>query len=238
MKSFENFVKQIDESIVIRNGESLYDTNTSNETNEYRLDNILLENGCNLCLFNGAGMEPDNRPMLNPDIRNLKGVLGSISTLQNTKAGYLIDKAARMFSEHMVNKDFDIIGTIKTTKENMAGDLVDKLDFSDGRTPMVLKNLVYLVKSRNDIKTTSDIADKKLNRLFRYGDFDIEKIGKDEKANIKGFIGVNPSLENKVMGKNIAIIDDYAETGTTLREACEALLKCGAKSVSGYAIKK
>lgn len=236
VKDFEEFISSIQESTVIRGSEILYSPEITQD--EYRLDDVILENGCSLCLFNGSSMEPDNRPMLNPDIRNLKGVLGSVSTLQNTKAGYLIDRAARMFSEHMKSKDFDIIGTIKTTKENMAGELVDKLDFSEGRSPMVLKNLVYLTKSRDDIKTTSDSADKKISRLFRYGDFDIEKIGKDDKGNVKGFIGVDPSLENRVMGKNIAIIDDYADTGTTLRESCEALLKCGAKSVVGYAIKK
>ena len=79
---------------------------------------------------------------------------------------------------------------------------------------------------------------KKVSRLFKYGDFDIEKIGKEDKANVKGFLGVNPSLEHRILGKNVAIIDDYAETGTTLREACDELLRCGAKSVSGYAILK
>jgi phosphoribosylpyrophosphate synthetase len=138
----------------------------------------------------------------------------------------------------MVDKNFDVIGTIKTMKTNLAGDLVDKIDFSDGRKPMILKNLIYMTKTRDDVKTTSETIDKKVSRLFKYGNFDIEKIGKDDKANVTGFLGVNPSLENRILGKNIAIIDDYAETGTTLKEACEALLKCGAKSVSGYAILK
>ena len=60
----------------------------------------------------------------------------------------------------------------------------------------------------------------------------------EDKANVKGFLGVNPYLEHRILGKNVAIIDDYAETGTTLREACDELLRCGAKSVSGYAILK
>jgi phosphoribosylpyrophosphate synthetase len=138
----------------------------------------------------------------------------------------------------MVDKDFDVIGTMKTMKTNLAGDLVDKIDFSDGRKPQVLKNLIYLTKTRDDVKTTSDTVGKKVSRLFKYGDFDIEKIGKEDKANVKGFLGVNPSLEHRILGKNVAIIDDYAETGTTLREACDELLRCGAKSVSGYAILK
>jgi pyrimidine operon attenuation protein/uracil phosphoribosyltransferase len=183
-------------------------------------------------------MEPDNRGLVNPDIRRLKGTLGAVQTLNNTKAGHIINQAAKMFSEHMVDKNFDVIGTIKTMKTNLAGDLVDKIDFSDGRKPMVLKNLLYLTKTRDDIKTTSETVGKKVSRLFKYGDFDIEKIGKEDKANVKGFLGVNPSLENRIMGKNVAIIDDYAETGTTLREACDELLRCGAKSVSGYAILK
>lgn len=229
MRNFKQFLSYLTESHFLEE-----DSNKES----FRLDEIILENGCNICLFNSAGMEPDNRPMLNPDIRNLKGALGSVQTLNNTKAGYLINKAARMFTDHMNDKNFDVIGTIKTTKTNLAGDVVDKLDFSDGRKPMVLKNLVYLTKTRNDIKTLSDSVDKKVSRLFKYGDFDIEKIGKEDKANIKGFLGVNPSLEHKVLGKNVAIIDDYAETGTTLKEACDALLQCGAKSVVGYAILK
>ena len=229
MRNFKQFLSYLTESHFLEE-----DSNKES----FRLDEIILENGCNICLFNSAGMEPDNRPMLNPDIRNLKGALGSVQTLNNTKAGYLINKAARMFTDHMNDKNFDVIGTIKTTKTNLAGDVVDKLDFSDGRKPMVLKNLVYLTKTRNDIKTLSDSVDKKVTRLFKYGDFDIEKIGKEDKANIKGFLGVNPSLEHKVLGKNVAIIDDYAETGTTLKEACDALLQCGAKSVVGYAILK
>lgn len=229
MRNFKQFLSYLTESHFLEE-----DSNKES----FRLDEIILENGCNICLFNSAGMEPDNRPMLNPDIRNLKGALGSVQTLNNTKAGYLINKAARMFTDHMNDKNFDVIGTIKTTKTNLAGDVVDKLDFSDNRKPMVLKNLVYLTKTRNDIKTLSDSVDKKVTRLFKYGDFDIEKIGKEDKANIKGFLGVNPSLEHKVLGKNVAIIDDYAETGTTLKEACDALLQCGAKSVVGYAILK
>jgi hypoxanthine-guanine phosphoribosyltransferase len=229
MRNFKQFLSYLSESNKVEE--------SSNEE-IYRLDEIILENGCNICLFNSAGMEPDNRPMVNPDIRNLKGALGSVQTLDNTKAGALIKKASRMFTDHMKGKDVDVIGTIKTTKTNLAGDVVDRLDFSEGIKPMVLKNLVYLTKTRNDIKTTSDSVDKKVSRLFKYGDFDIEKIGKEDKANIKNFLGVNPSLEHKVLGKNVAIIDDYAETGTTLKEACDALLKCGAKSVVGYAILK
>lgn len=229
MKNFKQFLVYLTES-------SLIDEDANTE--KYRLDEIILENGCNICLFNSAGMEPDNRPMVNPDIRKLKGALGAVQTLNNTKAGYLTNKAAKMFTQHMDNKNFDVVGTIKTTKHNLAGDVVDKLDFSEGRKPMVLKNLVYLTKTRDDIKTTSDTVGKKVSRLFKYGDFDIEKIGKEDKANIKGFLGVNPSLEHKIMGKNVAIIDDYAETGTTLKEACNALMECGAKSVVGYAILK
>lgn len=229
MRNFKQFLTLLSESSTIEN-DSLQET--------YQLDEVLLENGCNICLFSSAGMEPDNRGLVNPDIRRLKGTLGAVQTLNNTKAGHIINQAAKMFSEHMVDKNFDVIGTIKTMKTNLAGDLVDKIDFSDGRKPMVLKNLLYLTKTRNDIKTTSDTVGKKVSRLFKYGDFDIEKIGKEDKANVKGFLGVNPSLENRIMGKNVAIIDDYAETGTTLREACDELLKCGAKSVSGYAILK
>lgn len=229
MRNFKQFLTLLSESSTIEN-DSLQET--------YQLDEVLLENGCNICLFSSAGMEPDNRGLVNPDIRRLKGTLGAVQTLNNTKAGHIINQAAKMFSEHMVDKNFDVIGTIKTMKTNLAGDLVDKIDFSDGRKPMVLKNLLYLTKTRDDIKTTSDNVGKKVSRLFKYGDFDIEKIGKEDKANVKGFLGVNPSLENRIMGKNVAIIDDYAETGTTLREACDELLKCGAKSVSGYAILK
>lgn len=229
MRNFKQFLTLLSESSTIEN-DSLQET--------YQLDEVLLENGCNICLFSSAGMEPDNRGLVNPDIRRLKGTLGAVQTLNNTKAGHIINQAAKMFSEHMVDKNFDVIGTIKTMKTNLAGDLVDKIDFSDGRKPMVLKNLLYLTKTRDDIKTTSDTVGKKVSRLFKYGDFDIEKIGKEDKANVKGFLGVNPSLENRIMGKNVAIIDDYAETGTTLREACDELLKCGAKSVSGYAILK
>ena len=229
MRNFKEFISYIGESDNV---------DETTESEFYKLDEVLLENGCNICLFNSAGMDPDNRPMINPDIRNLKGALGSVQALNNTKAGQLIGKASRMFTDHMKNKNFDVIGTIKTTKTNLAGDLVDRLDFSEGVKPMVHKNLVYLTKTRNDIKTTSDSVDKKVSRLFRYGDFDIEKIGKDDKPNLKNFLGVNPSLEHKVLGKNVAIIDDYAETGTTLKEACDVLLKCGAKSVIGYAILK
>jgi pyrimidine operon attenuation protein/uracil phosphoribosyltransferase len=229
MRNFKQFLTLLSESSTIEK-DSLQET--------YQIDEILLENGCNICLFSSAGMEPDNRGLLNPDIRRLKGTLGAVQTLNNTKAGHIINQAAKMFSEHMVDKNFDVIGTIKTMKTNLAGDLVDKIDFSDGRKPMVLKNLLYLTKTRDDIKTTSDTVGKKVSRLFKYGDFDIEKIGKEDKANVKGFLGVNPSLENRIMGKNVAIIDDYAETGTTLREACDELLRCGAKSVSGYAILK
>lgn len=229
MRNFKQFLTLLSESTSVEN-DSLQET--------YKIDEILLENGCNICLFNSAGMEPDNRGLVNPDIRRLKGTLGAVQTLNNTKAGHIINQAAKMFSEHMVDKNFDVIGTIKTMKTNLAGDLVDKIDFSDGRKPMVLKNLLYLTKTRDDIKTTSDTVGKKVSRLFKYGDFDIEKIGKEDKANVKGFLGVNPSLENRIMGKNVAIIDDYAETGTTLREACDELLRCGAKSVSGYAILK
>ena len=229
MRNFKQFLTLLSESSTIEK-DSLQET--------YQIDEILLENGCNICLFSSAGMEPDNRGLVNPDIRRLKGTLGAVQTLNNTKAGHIINQAAKMFSEHMVDKNFDVIGTIKTMKTNLAGDLVDKIDFSDGRKPMVLKNLLYLTKTRDDIKTTSDTVGKKVSRLFKYGDFDIEKIGKEDKANVKGFLGVNPSLENRIMGKNVAIIDDYAETGTTLREACDELLRCGAKSVSGYAILK
>lgn len=229
MRNFKQFLTLLSESSTVEK-DSLQET--------YQIDEILLENGCNICLFSSAGMEPDNRGLVNPDIRRLKGTLGAVQTLNNTKAGHIINQAAKMFSEHMVDKNFDVIGTIKTMKTNLAGDLVDKIDFSDGRKPMVLKNLLYLTKTRDDIKTTSDTVDKKVSRLFKYGDFDIEKIGKEDKANVKGFLGVNPSLENRIMGKNVAIIDDYAETGTTLREACDELLRCGAKSVSGYAILK
>jgi pyrimidine operon attenuation protein/uracil phosphoribosyltransferase len=229
MRNFKEFLTLLSESSTIEQ-DSLKE--------QYQIEEILLENGCNICLFSSAGMEPDNRGLVNPDIRRLKGTLGAVQTLNNTKAGHIINQAAKMFSEHMVDKNFDVIGTIKTMKTNLAEDLVDKIDFSDGRKPMVLKNLIYLTKTRDDVKTTSETIDKKISRMFKFGDFDIEKIGKDDKANVKGFLGVNPSLENKIMGKNIAIIDDYAETGTTLREACDALLKCGAKSVSGYAILK
>jgi pyrimidine operon attenuation protein/uracil phosphoribosyltransferase len=229
MRNFKQFLSLLSESSAFEN-DSLQET--------YQIDEILLENGCNICLFSSAGMEPDNRGLVNPDIRRLKGTLGSVQTLNNTKAGHIINHAAKMFSEHMVDKNFDVIGTIKTMKTNLAGDLVDKIDFSDGRKPMVLKNLIYLTKTRDDVKTTSDTVGKKVSRLFKYGDFDIEKIGKEDKANVKGFLGVNPSLENRILGKNVAIIDDYAETGTTLREACDELLRCGAKSVSGYAILK
>lgn len=229
MRNFKEFLNLLSESSTIEN-ESIQET--------FQIDEILLENGCNICLFSSAGMEPDNRGMVNPDIRRLKGTLGAVQTLNNTKAGHIINQAAKMFSEHMVDKNFDVIGTIKTMKKNLAGDLVDKIDFSDGRKPMVLKNLIYLTKTRDDVKTTSETIDKKVSRLFKFGDFDIEKIGKDDKAHVTGFLGVNPSLENRIMGKNVAIIDDYAETGTTLREACDALLRCGAKSVSGYAILK
>lgn len=229
MRNFKQFLTLLSESSTIES-ESLQET--------YKIDEVLLENGCNICLFNSAGMEPDNRGLVNPDIRRLKGTLGAVQTLNNTKAGHIINQAAKMFSEHMVDKNFDVIGTIKTMKRNLAGDLVDKIDFSDGRKPMVLKNLIYLTKTRDDVKTTSDTVGKKVSRLFKYGDFDIEKIGKEDKTNVKGFLGVNPSLENRIMGKNVAIIDDYAETGTTLREACDELLRCGAKSVSGYAILK
>lgn len=229
MRNFKEFLTLLSESSTVEQ-DSLKET--------YQIDEILLENGCNICLFSSAGMEPDNRGLVNPDIRRLKGTLGAVQTLNNTKAGHIINQAAKMFSEHMVDKNFDVIGTIKTMKTNLAGDLVDKIDFSDGRKPMVLKNLIYLTKTRDDVKTTSETIDKKVSRLFKYGNFDIEKIGKDDKANVTGFLGVNPSLENRILGKNVAIIDDYAETGTTLKEACEALLKCGAKSVSGYAILK
>jgi hypothetical protein len=229
MRNFKQFLTYLSESTIIEN-DSLQE--------QYQLDEILLENGCNICLFSSAGMEPDNRGLVNPDIRRLKGTIGAVQTLNNTKAGNLINHAAKMFSGHMNDKNYDVIGTIKSMKTNLAGDLVDKLDFSDGRKPMVLKNLLHLSKSRDDIKTTSDSIDKKVSRLFKFGDFDIEKIGKDDKKNVKGFLGVNPSLEHKIMGKNIAIIDDYAETGTTLREACDALMQCGAKSVVGYAILK
>jgi hypothetical protein len=229
MRNFKEFLTLLSESSTVEQ-DSLKET--------YQIDEILLENGCNICLFSSAGMEPDNRGLVNPDIRRLKGTLGAVQTLNNTKAGHIINQAAKMFSEHMVDKNFDVIGTIKTMKTNLAGDLVDKIDFSDGRKPMVLKNLIYMTKTRDDVKTTSETIDKKVSRLFKYGNFDIEKIGKDDKANVTGFLGVNPSLENRILGKNIAIIDDYAETGTTLKEACEALLKCGAKSVSGYAILK
>ncbi len=229
MRNFKEFLTLLSESSIIEQ-DSLKE--------QYQIEEILLENGCNICLFSSAGMEPDNRGLVNPDIRRLKGTLGAVQTLNNTKAGHIINQAAKMFSEHMVDKNFDVVGTIKTMKTNLAGDLVDKIDFSDGRKPMVLKNLIYLTKTRDDVKTTSENIDKKVSRMFKFGDFDIEKIGKDDKANVKGFLGVNPSLEHKIMGKNIAIIDDYAETGTTLREACDALLKCGAKSVSGYAILK
>jgi len=229
MRNFKQFLTLLSESSTIEK-DSLQET--------YQIDEILLENGCNICLFSSAGMDPDNRGLVNPDIRRLKGTLGAVQTLNNTKAGHIINQAAKMFSEHMVDKNFDVIGTIKTMKTNLAGDLVDKIDFSDGRKPMVLKNLLYLTKTRDDIKTTSETVGKKVSRLFKYGDFDIEKIGKEDKANVKGFLGVNPSLENRIMGKNVAIIDDYAETGTTLREACDELLRCGAKSVSGYAILK
>lgn len=229
MRNFKQFLNFLGESTAIEN-DSIQET--------YQIDEVLLENGCNICLFSSAGMEPDNRGLVNPDIRRLKGTLGAVQTLNNTKAGHIINQAAKMFSEHMVDKNFDVIGTIKTMKTNLAGDLVDKIDFSDGRKPMILKNLIYLTKTRDDVKTTSDTVGKKVSRLFKYGDFDIEKIGKEDKANVKGFLGVNPSLENRIMGKNVAIIDDYAETGTTLREACDELLRCGAKSVSGYAILK
>jgi len=229
MRNFKEFLTLLSESSTVEQ-DSLKET--------YQIDEILLENGCNICLFSSAGMEPDNRGLVNPDIRRLKGTLGAVQTLNNTKAGHIINQAAKMFSEHMVDKNFDVIGTIKTMKTNLAGDLVDKIDFSDGRKPMVLKNLIYMTKTRDDVKTTSETIDKKVSRLFKYGNFDIEKIGKEDKANVTGFLGVNPSLENRILGKNIAIIDDYAETGTTLKEACEALLKCGAKSVSGYAILK
>jgi hypoxanthine-guanine phosphoribosyltransferase len=229
MKTFKEFLSLLSESSTIEN-DSVQEA--------YELNEIILENGCNICLFSSAGMEPDNRGLVNPDIRRLKGTLGSVQALNHTKAGHIINQAAKMFSEHMVDKNFDVIATMKTMKTNLAGDLVDKIDFSDERKPMVLKNLIYLTKSRDDIKTSDEKIDKKVSRLFKYGDFDIEKIGKDDKANVKGFLGVNPSLEHKILGKNVAIIDDYAETGTTLIDACDALIKCGAKTVTGYAIIK
>lgn len=59
---------------------------------------------------------------------------------------------------------------------------------------------------------------------------------KERKENIKGAFEVNIKNLDKIGGKNVILIDDVWTTGSTMKECCKVLHRCGVNKVWGITL--
>jgi hypothetical protein len=77
-----------------------------------------------------------------------------------------------------------------------------------------------------------------LDKMRREGNFKITNIFSVNRKFVKNWLKINGSVLSKIIDKNVAIIDDFLTSGSTLSEASNLLHDAGAKKIIGLTIIK
>lgn len=94
----------------------------------------------------------------------------------------------------------------------------------------------YICKGIGDVLKIR--VENKLVRRVRYTESQARLDRDARQSNVRGAFEVNPKFKDKIMGKNIILVDDVITTGATIMECASALIKggCGKVLASSIAI--
>lgn len=156
-----------------------------------------------------------------------------------------INRTAVFFARVLRDQPIDVVLKMPSSSplaSNFTDKILEKISHSHvlSYKDVISKDLTNISVSK-DTKFSPDTLKsvyKFVDKVKDTGKFEIKKLPPRFRPLVVNWIKIDDSIKNKLVGKNILVVDDYLTTGTTLDETCSALKVFVPASITGITLIK